>query len=242
LLLRRLSQASGLRLLTNTGYYGAADNKFLPAHAFTESAAQLAARWTAEWRYGIEGTDIRPGFIKIGVGAGKLSEVHRKLALAAALTHLETGLAITSHTGNGEAVLDQLAVLKQAGVRAEAFIWVHAQAEPNRDLHVRAAEAGAWVEFDGLNGTTVEQHVQLTQNLRQRGLLGRVLVSHDAGWFHVGEPRGGEFRPFDTLFTQFLPALRAAGFASVELRQLTETNPQTAFTLRQRESQRDSGR
>jgi phosphotriesterase-related protein len=43
-LLRRLSEKSGLYILTNTGYYGAANDKFVPAHAYEESAAQLAAR------------------------------------------------------------------------------------------------------------------------------------------------------------------------------------------------------
>src|SRR6185503_368612 len=66
-LLKRLSQATGLNILTNTGYYGAAGNKFLPKHAFTESAGQLAARWVAEWRDGIDGSGIRPGFMKLGV-------------------------------------------------------------------------------------------------------------------------------------------------------------------------------
>src|SRR5690606_34326616 len=37
-LLRDLARATGLHILTNTGYYGAADDKFLPPHAFTESA------------------------------------------------------------------------------------------------------------------------------------------------------------------------------------------------------------
>jgi len=40
-LLRRLSEASGLHIVTNTGYYGAAQHKYLPAHAFDESAAGL---------------------------------------------------------------------------------------------------------------------------------------------------------------------------------------------------------
>ena len=66
-LLVRLSEASGLHIVTNTGYYGAAQDKYLPAHAFEESAERLAERWTSEWRDGIEGTGIRPGFIKTGV-------------------------------------------------------------------------------------------------------------------------------------------------------------------------------
>lgn len=64
-LLKRLSAASGLHILTNTGYYGAAGNKFLPQHAFSQTADQLAERWLSEWRDGIDGTGIRPGFIKL---------------------------------------------------------------------------------------------------------------------------------------------------------------------------------
>src|SRR3954469_6404447 len=64
-LLRRLSEASGLHVLTPTGYYGAGRGKYLPDHARTESADELSSRWLHEWREGIEGTGIRPGFIKL---------------------------------------------------------------------------------------------------------------------------------------------------------------------------------
>ena len=111
-LLRRLSEASGLHIVTNTGYYGAAQDKYLPAHAFVESAARLAERWTAEWRDGIEGTGIRPGFLKTGVDAGPLSAVDRKLITAAALCHGQTELRIHCHTGDGRAAMDILSVLE----------------------------------------------------------------------------------------------------------------------------------
>jgi phosphotriesterase-related protein len=105
-LLRRLALATGLNILTNTGYYGAGKNKYLPEHALTESAEQLSARWIREAKEGIEGTGIRPGFMKIGVDAGPLSEVHRKLVSAAARSHWATGLTIAAHTGNGVAALE----------------------------------------------------------------------------------------------------------------------------------------
>src|SRR5690349_23963331 len=41
ILLRRLSRATGLNILTNTGYYGAGRNKFLPRHTYTDSIVQL---------------------------------------------------------------------------------------------------------------------------------------------------------------------------------------------------------
>jgi Fe-S cluster assembly protein SufD len=100
-LLKILSEKTGLFILTNTGYYGGSDNKFLPAHAFTESADQLARRWIAEWLNGIDGTPIRPGFMKISVNPSHLSDVSLKLVQAAALTHLKTGLTIASHTSLG---------------------------------------------------------------------------------------------------------------------------------------------
>ncbi len=235
-LLKRLSEASGIHILTNTGYYGAASGKFLPQHTHEETPDQLAARWIREWEKCIEGTDIRPGFIKTGVDAAPLSEVNRKLVKAAARTHLATGLAIASHTGGGAAAMEQLAILAAEGVEAGAFIWVHAQSERDHNLHIRAAEKGAWIEFDGLRPQAVSRHLELAAIMKHRGLLGRALVSHDAGWYEVGKPRGGNFRPFDVLFTRFIPALKENGFTSEEVSRLTTENPREAFSIRVRAS------
>lgn len=238
ILLRELARLSGMNLLTNTGYYGAAKNKFLPEHAFSESADRLADRWIHEAKDGIDDTGIRPGFIKIGVDAGPLSELHSKLVAAAARTHLATGLTIASHTGNGRAALDELNVLAREGVLPDAFIWVHAQNESDTEIHAKVAERGAWVEFDGVAPDSIGRHTDLVMAMRNRGLLRRTLVSHDAGWYHVGEPGGGTFRPFDTLFTEFLPRLREAGVTEAEIRQLVVQNPRDALSIRVRE--RDS--
>lgn len=234
ILLRRLSRATDLHILTNTGYYGAGRNKFLPRHAFTDSILQLSGRWIAEWLDGIDETGIRPGFIKIGVDSGRLSDIHRKLIRAAARTHLNTGLTIAAHTGDGVAALDELATLREEGVAGHAFIWVHAQNEADEDSHLRAAEQGAWVEFDHVSSKDLQQHITMIQAMKTRGFLGRVLVSHDAGWYEVDQPNGGTFRPFDTVFTELIPALRAANFTEAEVRQLMVDNPREAFAIRVR--------
>jgi predicted metal-dependent phosphotriesterase family hydrolase len=231
-LLKRLAEASDLHILTNTGYYGAGRNKFLPKHAYRENATELAGRWLTEWRDGIEGTDVFPGFIKIGVDGGKLSDLHRTLVRAAARTHMASGLTIAAHTGNGVAALDELATLKEEGVGGSAFIWVHAQSEREGDFHFRAAELGAWVEFDHVSPKDLARHVVLVQEMKSRGFLRQVLVSHDAGWYEVGKPNGGDFRPYDTLFKEFLPALQEAGITSDEIQQLLVVNPREAFTIR----------
>jgi predicted metal-dependent phosphotriesterase family hydrolase len=66
--------------------------------------------------------------------------------------------------------------------------------------------------------------------MKDRGLLEHVLVSHDAGWYRVGEPAGGQFRPYDSLFTSFVPALKSAGFQDNDVRRLLVTNPRLALS------------
>ncbi len=235
ILLRRLARATGLQILTNTGYYGAGRNKFLPRIAFTDSILQLSNRWIAEWQDGIDETGIRPGFIKIGVDSGRLSDIHRKLVRVAARTHLHTGLTIAIHTGDGVAALDELATLREEGVAGSAFIWVHAQNEADEDSHLRAAEQGAWVEFDHVSPQDLTKHLTLIRAMKSHGHLGQVLVSHDAGWYEVGKPDGGEFRRFDTIFTQLVPALKSAGFSDDEMHRILVENPREAFAIRVRE-------
>ena len=229
-LLKRLSEASGVRILSNTGYYGAAKDKHVPGFAFTETADQLAARWTREAERGLDDTSIKPAFMKIGVDEAPLSEIDAKLVRAAAITHLATGLPIASHTGTGAAAMAELDLLEAAAVPLSAFIWVHAQSERDDSFHDRAARRGAWLEFDGISPASLSRHLELVQGMKNQGLLDRVLVSHDAGWYHVGEPGGGQFRPYTTLFTDFIPGLKSAGFSDAEVRRLLVENPRRALT------------
>ncbi len=235
-ILKRLAEASGLNIITNTGYYGAAKEKYLPRHAYDESAEQLAERWTKEWREGIEGTGIFPGFIKTGVDNGPLSGVQKKLLKASALTHLSTGLSISAHTGNGEAALEEFAIIRDSGVDASAMRWVHAQLEKDKQIHVQVAKMGGWVEFDGISPESLDEHVDFVKNMKENGLLHRTLVSHDAGWYHVGEPGGGNFRPYTTLFEAFIPALEREGFTQGEINQLLVENPRESLAIWVRKS------
>ena len=87
--------------------------------------------------------------MKIGVDPGPLSEIDAKLISAAALCHKSTGLRLHVHTGNGEAAMGILGLLGKHDVPASAYVWVHAQSEKSRKLHVDAAKLDSWLEFDG---------------------------------------------------------------------------------------------
>ncbi len=227
-LLKRLSEATGMHILTNTGYYGAAEDKFIPAHAYDESVEYLVERWVNEWEKGIDDTGIRPGLIKTGVDSGKLSSIDAKLVRAAARTHFRTGLPIAAHTGGEGAILDELEILEEEEIGSQAFIWVHAQNDPQ--WHSKAAEQGVWISLDGVRSDVVDDYIEMLKALRQKGFLERVLLSHDAGWYTPGEEGGGHFRPYDTLFTELLPKMEE-DFTENEIHQLMVSNPARAFTI-----------
>ncbi len=230
-LLRMLADSSGIHILTNTGLYGAIENKYLPAYAYTETAAQLASRWIAEYQDGIENTGIRPGLIKISVGPDSLSPLHEKIVRAAAMTHRATGLAIASHTGPATPAFQQLKVLHSEQVPSEAFIWVHAQNEPDKRMHIEFASRGGWVSLDGLAWGELPAYLEMVTNMRNAGYLDQVLLAHDGGWYSPGEPEGGEFRAFTRLTNEFVPLLLDNGFSREEVDTLLIVNPRRAFSI-----------
>lgn len=240
-----LSRRSGVRFLTNTGYYGAADNQYIPEHAYHESAEEIADRWIDEFENGIDGSGIRPGILKISVAQEQpLSELHRKIAEAAILTHLETGLTIVSHTVGDVPAHEQINLLKNKGIAPSAWVWTHAQSG-SLEANIQAAEEGAWISLDGINHTashdpeeegSIEWFVSRIKQLRDAGHLDNILLSHDAGWYTVGEPDGGDFRGYTDIFDYLIPALEKNNFSDEEIRRLTVLNPQKAYGIRVRRS------
>ncbi len=129
--------------------------------------------------------------------------------------------------------MQQLDILEKHGVSPKAFIWIHAQSEKDKELHVRAAKRGCWVEFDGVNTGSVQRHLDLVKSLAGAGFLDCTLISMDAGWYHIGESGGGNYRGYESLFTEFLPALRR-DFSEAQVERLIAGNPQQALALRVR--------
>ena len=155
-----------------------------------ETADQIAERWTREWQEGIDETDIYPGFIKTAVDAGPLSEIDRKLIVAAARTHRQTGLTIQTHTGDNVAAPKPSSKPCPRRLHPGAWIWIHA----HNLLSVEPAHPGC-----GAGGLDLVRRAQ-QRNGRPHTLdllhgmadprlfLGQVLLSHDGDTDMNGSP------------------------------------------------------
>jgi len=224
-LLVRLSRASGVHLVTNTGLYM---GKYLPAWATEATVDELAADWTAEARNGLDGTAVRPGFIKIAVDGPPISDLQQRIVRAAARCAKATGLPITMHCPKGKSALQALDILAEEGLPANRLTVAHSDGESDTSLHDAVAERGGWLSFDGIREPKAEAKRELVLATYRRHPE-RLLLSQDAGWYHVGEPQGGNIVPFDWLPRMFLPSLREAGLSGADVERLMVTNPQAAL-------------
>ena len=228
--LRELSLRSGLRIVGSTGIYGAADQRFIPDYARLETAEQLAERYIAEIENGAGPSRVRPGLIKTGVNRyTPLPEIESKLVRAAALAGAKSGLTVAAHTGPAAPALEELEIVREAGLPLERFIWVHAQAERDHALHHRVAREGAWVSLDGLGERSADWHLECLRSMAEADLLQKTLLSQDAGWYRPGPERGSAYRGYTYLLDTFVPRLLREGFRQADIDQLLVTNPARAL-------------
>lgn len=227
-MLRTLAEQTGMQFITNTGQY---KEPYLPQETFRISAEELAAQWIDEWVNGIDGTDIRPGFIKTAVFPDPLAETQVKVMTAAAITRRETGLTIGTHTCKAVPALQIIRLLESRQVDPAKWIFIHAHQEEDFDLLRMVAAAGCWIELDGLGSTSDAAILTPLLKLLDAGFQRQVLLSHDAGWYTVGEPDGGTPRPYTHLTSTFIPLLRQFGVDDEMIRVLTVENPARAFAI-----------
>jgi phosphotriesterase-related protein len=127
--------------------------------------------------------------------------------------------------------LAELAILKDEGVDPSAFVWTHAQSD-TMVTHLPVAKMGGWVSLDNVMEDNIPYYVAALVNLKNNGLLHRVLISHDAGWYDVINPASVTFRGYTAIFTHLKPALLQAGLTESDWSQLIQDNPREAYTIR----------
>lgn len=241
-ILAELSEETGINVVTNTGFYGAVNNTYMPQIAYESSSEEIAEIWIDEFKNGIDDSGIRPGFMKISVAEkNSLSELHKNIVDAASLTHLETGMTIVSHTIGDIPALEQIERLINNGVSPTAWVWTHAQSG-TLDGNMQAAAAGAWISLDNVNANAgengnIDWYVDRLLEFKKANFLDQVLISHDAGFYEAGSENGGNFRGYTDIFDHLIPALKESGFSDEDIEQLLIENPGNAYGIRVRKTE-----
>ena len=236
--LKELSIATGLHFVTNTGFYAAVDKKYLPEIFYKSDAKAISKIWIDEFENGIEGTGIRPGFIKIGFGKGEIDSIEQKLLHAAILASKSTGLVIAAHTGDYASSLSQYNLLVKENHDPSRLIWVHSQNASNEERKI-LAEKGFWISLDGVSENNINEYADNILFMKQNKLLNRLLISHDDGWSVLSNGSYDSIELFKkgkqyaTISEKLIPILLQNGMNQKEIEQVMKTNPRICFALKE---------
>lgn len=226
-----VSEATDFPIIVPTGIY---QEPKIPQWARDASVEELTEWMIGELTDEIEDTGVRAAWIKVSTDDEDpegLSVDEEKILRAAAQAGLETGAVIGSHTLHGSVLHQQLDIVEEAGYTADRFIWIHAQAEDDLTQHERAADRGAFVEYDWIGGEDQDDqtYIDRIEHMTERGYTENLLLSQDRGYYDPSEPGGGGADPYTYIVEEFLPKLRASPVDDDAIDTIVYENPFDAY-------------
>ncbi len=221
-----VSRATDFPIVVPTGLYR---EPWTPDWVPGASEAELEAWMVRELEEEIEGAGFRAAWIKLSAGDDGITPLEAKILRAAARAGQRTGAVIGSHTIRGRVVMDQLDIIEAEGYRADRYIAIHAQEEPDFALNLAVAARGAFIEYDHVGRADDDAVVALILKALAAGLAGQLLLSHDRGWYDPALPGGGTPLPYTHLSEKLLPKLRTEGVDEATLHRITHDNPFEAY-------------
>ncbi|MBJ9323856.1 MULTISPECIES: phosphotriesterase-related protein [Citrobacter] len=223
-----LMRETGINVVACTGYY---QDAFFPEHVAARSVEQLAQEMVDEIVIGIDGTELKAGIIaEIGSSEGVITPLEEKVFIAAARAHIETGRPISTHTSFSTMGVEQLVLLQAHGVDLSRVTVGHCDLKDNLDNILRMIDLGAYVQFDTIGKNNYypdEKRIGMLHELRNRGLLNRVMLSMDITRRSHLKANGGN--GYDYLLTTFIPQLRQSGFSQADVDTMLRDNPSQFF-------------
>ncbi|MEV0372070.1 phosphotriesterase [Streptomyces sp. NPDC050636] len=224
-----LARESGVGIVAATGLHQAAH--YAP-EVLERVRADLAGLFVAELTEGIGGTGPRAGMIKVAGGFHGLDGHARHTMAAAAEAHHATGAVIGVHLELGTGALDVLDLLcGELAVPPDQVILGHLNRSPDLTVHRLAAEAGAYLAFDGpsrAHHATDWRLPDALAALADAGYGDRILLGGDTTTAGARSVNGGPGMPYllrrhrprlelslgEDLVTRFLTANPARAFAA----------------------------
>jgi phosphotriesterase-related protein len=237
----RAAEGTGLQVILATGFYVFGD---LPL-AFSlksreDKHKKLVELFSMDVEHGLDGTGIKPGFLKCATDARGLTDDVETVLRAVAEVHRETGLPILTHTHSatrrGE---DQIRIFREEGVDLGAVLIGHCNESDDVAYLEGLLEAGVFIGFDRCGKispvATREEQMDHLATLLGRGHADGVVLAHDhtsfLDWFEPGQlEQMPDFWPWGYVTGHLLPGLRERGVPDEEIEQMLVGNPRAFFS------------
>jgi phosphotriesterase-related protein len=234
---KRVADESGLNVVLATGIY---TYDHLPQFLLNRDEDGIAAIFVHEIENGIQGTGIKPAFIKCAADEPGVTPNVEKVHRAAARAAKQTGLPIMAHSrpasGTGP---EQMKIFVEEGVDPGTVQIAHTGDTDDLDYIERLLETGCWIGMDryGLDlFLPTEPRNATVLALLERGYADRMFLSQDfcssIDWFprEVQEYLKANEVPdwsMTFLFEKVIPELKERGMTDEQLDQMMVANPKS---------------
>jgi phosphotriesterase-related protein len=232
---RRVADESGLQVVLATGVY---TYDHLPQALMNRTEDQLADVFVHEIEHGIQGTGIKPAFIKCAADEPGLTANVEKVHRAAARASNRTGRPIMAHSrpasGTGP---EQMRIFTEEGVDPGRVQVAHTGDTDDLDYIERLLDTGCWIGMDryGLDILLpIEPRNATVLALLERGYADRMFLAQDycssIDWFPIEVQaylKENEVPKWSMtlLFDEVIPELKARGMTDEQLDQMMVDNP-----------------
>ena len=235
--MRRVAQESGVKIVACTGIY---TYDYLPPYFANRSEDQMAEHFVEDIEKGVQGTDIRAGFLKCAADEPGVTPSIEKVHRAVARASVQTGAPIMAHSRPASNTGPrQLEIFAEEGVDSEKVQIAHTGDTDDLGYIEGILDSGAYIGLDryGLDMfLSLEKRNTTTAELLRRGHAEKIFISQDfcatIDWFPPeaveGLVQGGLVRDWSMtlVFEQVLPTLREEGaFTDEHFEQIFRRNP-----------------
>ena len=241
--IREVSLASGVNVVCCTGSYVLKDDQ----QSMTVTDFENNMRRQIE--DGIQGTQIRPGVIKVATRGLPIKPAEKNLFIAAAHIQKRYNLPICTHAVSG--CVEQQQILEEAGADLRHCYFSHIEATfgwggrnvaQEIDYLQTVVEKGSTLSFNNFgnwNHTKPEDLALIIQELTKRGYDDRMVVTIDFTWsVENGKIKilwgdtneDGNDRTYSYPLRKVVPWLKEQGIAPRTITKFMKDNPERLFT------------
>lgn len=234
-LLREISAMSGVRILFCTGFFFIEQPQLL-----MRSVSELAGLLLYEHENGAEGTGLRPAMLKCALTPAGVTPLMEKVLAATAQVSAETGMPIFCHTN---AQLRQgteaMEIFLKNGADPQRIVMGHSGDTNDIDYLSSLLDTGCFLGMDRFGiceeTNSMENRVATMLALRQKGAVGRMLLSTDRPVFGGFGAACDENNAPDVtdhyadVFARAIPLLKEGGMSEFEIHQMLVENPRMLF-------------
>jgi len=237
---KRVADESGLNVILATGIY---TYDHLPQVLANRDEDGIAAIFVHELEHGIQGTPIKPAFIKCAADAPGVTPNVEKVHRAVARASMATGKPIMAHSHPSSATgLEQMRIFDEEGVDPAVVQIAHTGDTDDLDYIERLLDTGCWIGMDryGLDlFLPTEPRNATVLALLEKGHADRMFLSQDycssIDWFprEVQDYLKANEVPkwsMTFLFEEVIPELKQRGMTDDHLDQMMVANPKRWLT------------